>query len=95
MDVDAVNSLSRLAKEKGHRVRVIGVFSLSGAHFQRDCTARKSTSKQSSGKGKQIKSKNEGNGKSEESNGKAKRKSEGNKGAKGSHMGKTSKTLEF
>ena len=27
MDVDAVNSLSRLAKEKGHRVRVMGVFS--------------------------------------------------------------------
>ena len=27
MDVDAVNSLSRLAKEKGHRVRVMGVLS--------------------------------------------------------------------
>ena len=26
MDVDAVNSLSLLAKEKGHRVRVMGVF---------------------------------------------------------------------
>ena len=27
MDVDAVNSLSRLAREKGHRVRVMGVLS--------------------------------------------------------------------
>ena len=50
MDVDAVNSLSRLAKEKGHRVRVMGVFKCGGAHFQRDCNAHKSTAKQSSGR---------------------------------------------
>ena len=36
MDVDAVHSLSRLAKEKGHRVRVMGVYKCGGAHFQRD-----------------------------------------------------------
>ena len=42
MDVDAVKSLSS-GKEKGHRVRVMGVFSGGGAHFQRECNARKST----------------------------------------------------
>ena len=35
------STLSRLAKEKGHRVRVMGVFKCGGAHFQRDCNARK------------------------------------------------------
>ena len=30
MDVGAVNSLSRLVKEKGHRVRVMGVLSAVG-----------------------------------------------------------------
>ena len=52
-----------------------------GAHFQRDCNARKSTGKQSSGKGKQSKSwsKSEGKGKNTE------------KGAKELYKGKTSK----
>ena len=88
MNVDAVNSLSRLAREKGHRVRV------GGAHLQRDCNARKNTGKQSSGKGKQSKSwsKSEGKGKSEDNKGKSKGQSKGSKGAKGSHKGKTSKT---
>ena len=74
VEVGAVNSLSRLAREKGHRVRVMGVFFLSsgGAHFQRDCNARKSTGKQSSGKGIKSKSwsKSEGKGKSKENKGK-------------------------
>ena len=48
--------LSCLAKEKGHRVRMTGVFSVGAAHFQRDRNARKNTGKQSSGKGKQSKS---------------------------------------
>ena len=85
------STLSRLAKEKGHRVRVMdGCFKCGGAHFQRDCNARKSTDKQSSGKGKQSKSwsKSEDKGKSKENKGKSK----GTKGAKGSHKGKTSKT---
>ena len=88
------STLSRLAKEKGHRVRVMGVFQCGGAHFQRDCNARKSTGKRSSGKGKQSKSwsKSEGKGKSKESKGKYKRTSKGAEGAKRSHKGKTSKT---
>ena len=82
--------LSRLAREKGHRVHVMGVFKCSGAHFQRDCDARKNKGKQSSGKGKQSKSwsKSEGKGKSKENKGKSKGKSKGNKG---SHKGETSK----
>ena len=62
------STLFRLAKEKGHRVRVMGVLKFGGAHFQRDCNVRKSTGKQSSGKSKQRKSwsKSEGKGKSEE-----------------------------
>ena len=55
MDVEAV--ISRLAEEKGHQVRVMGVFfKCGGAHFQRDCNARKSRGNQSHGKGKQSKS---------------------------------------
>ena len=96
MDVDAVNSLSRLAKENG-RVRVMGVFKCGSAHLQRDCNAHRSTGKQPSGKGKQSKSwsKSEGKGKSSENKDKSKGKSKGTKGAKGakgSHKGKTSKT---
>ena len=62
--------------------------------YQRDCNARKSTGKQSSGKGKQSKSwsKNEGKGKTKENEGKSKGQSKGTKGAKGSHKCKTSKT---
>ena len=69
-----------------------------GAHFQRDCNARKSKGKQSSGKGKQSKSwsTSEGKGNSKENKEKFKGKSKGTKGAirgaKGSHKGKTSKT---
>ena len=51
MDVDAVNSLSLLSKEKYYRVRAMGVCKCGGAHFQRDCNARKSTGKQSYDKG--------------------------------------------
>ena len=66
-------------KGKGSSSPRDGCFECGGAHFQRDCNARKSTGKQSSGKGKQSKSwfKSEpsfsGKGKSKEN----KRKSEG------------------
>ena len=93
MDVDAVNSLSS-GKGKGSSSPRDGCFKCGGAHFQRDCNARKNTGKQSSGKGKQSKSwsKSEGKGKSKENKGKSTGKSKGTKGAKGSHKGKTSKT---
>ena len=55
MDVDAVNSLSS-AKGKGSSSPRDGCFECGGAHFQRDCNARKSTGKQSYGKGKRSKS---------------------------------------
>ena len=93
------STLPCLAQEKGHRVRVMGVFQCGGAHFQRDCNARKSTGKQSSGKDKQSKSwsKSEGKGKSKENKGKSKGTSKGtksaNQGAKGSHKGKTSRAV--
>ena len=91
MDVDAVNSLSRVAREKGHPVRVMDVFKCAGAHFQRDCNARKNADKQSTGKHSKPWSKSEAEGKSEENKGKSKGQSKGTKGAKGSHKGKTSK----
>ena len=93
MDVDAVNSLSS-GKGKGSSSPRDGCFKCGGAHFQRGCNARKSTGKQSSGKGKQIKSwsMSEGKRKSEESKGKSERTTKGSKGAKRSHKGKTSKT---
>ena len=50
MDVDAVNCLSS-GKGKGSSSPRDGCFKCGGAHFQRDCNARKSTGKQSSGKG--------------------------------------------
>ena len=94
MDVDAVNSLSS-GKGKGSSSPRDGCFKCGGAHFQRDCNARKSTSKQSYGKGKQSKSwsKSEPSfsfkGKSKENKRKSKGKSKGttssNQGAKGSH----------
>ena len=58
-----------------------GCFKCGVAHFQRDCNARKSTGKQSSGKGKQSKpwSKSEGKGKSGENKGNPKEKSKGTK----------------
>ena len=93
MDVDAVNSLSS-SKGKGSSSPLDGCFKCGGAHFQRDCNARKGTRKQSYGKGKQSKSwsKREGQGKSEDNKGKSQGKSKGTKGAKGVHKGKTSKT---
>ena len=93
MDVDTVNSLSS-GKGKGSSSPRDECFKCGGAHFQRDCNARKSTGKQSSGKGKQSKSwsKSEGEGKSTENKGKPKGKPKGTKGAKGSHKCKTSKT---
>ena len=65
MDGDAVNSLSS-GKGKVLSSPRDGCFKCGGAHFQRDCNARKNTSKESSGKGKQSKSwsKSEGKGKS-------------------------------
>ena len=93
VDVDAVNSLS-CGKGKGSSSPRDECYKCGGAHFQRDCNVRKSTGKQSSGKGKQSKSwsKSEGKGKSEQNKGKSKGKSKGTKGANGSHKGKTSKT---
>ena len=78
-----------------------GCFKCGGAHFQRDCSARKGTGKQLYGKGKQSKSWSKSKpsvsnkGKSKESKEKTKDKSKGtksaNQGAKGLHKGKTSK----
>ena len=92
VDVDAVNSLS-CGRGKGSSSPCDGCYKCGGAHFQRGCNVRKSTGKQSSGKGKQIKSwsKSEGKGNSEQNKGKSKGKSKGTKGANGSHKGKTSK----
>ena len=71
-----------------------GCLKCGGAHFQRDCNARKSTGKQSSCKGKQSKSwsKSEGKGKSKENKGKSTGTKGANQGAKGIHKSKTSKT---
>ena len=93
MDVGAVNSLSS-CKGKGSSGPRGGCLKCGGAHFQRDCNARKSTVKQSSGKGKQSKSwsTREDEGKSKENNGKPKGQFKGFKGATGSSKGKTSKT---
>ena len=55
MVVDAVMSLSS-GNGKGSSTPRDGCFKCGGAHFQRDCNARESTGKQSSGKGKQSKS---------------------------------------
>ena len=76
MDVDAVNTLSS-GKGKGSSSPRDGCFKCGGAHFQRDCKARKSTGKHSSGKGRQSNSwsKSEGKGKSKENKGKSKGKS--------------------
>ena len=52
LDVDAVDSLSS-AKEKGSSSPRGGCCKCGGAHFQRDCNARESKSKQSYSKGKQ------------------------------------------
>ena len=73
MDVDAVNSLSS-GKGQGSSSPRDGCCKGGGAHFQRDCNARKSTGKQSSGKGKLSKSwsKSEVKGKSKENKGKSK-----------------------
>ena len=54
MEVGAVNSLSSV-KGKGSPSLRDGCSKCGGAHFQRDCSARKNTGKQSSGKGKQSK----------------------------------------
>ena len=81
-------------KGKGSSSPLDGCLKCGGAHFQRDCNARKSTGKQSSGKGKQSKSwsKSEGKGMSKENKENSKGKSKGTEGAKGSHKGQTSKT---
>ena len=79
MDVDVVNSLSS-SKGKGSSSPHDECFKCGGAHFQRDCKARKGTGKQSCGKGKQSKSwsqsepSHSSKGKSKENKGKSKRK---------------------
>ena len=72
VDVDAVNSLSS-GKGKVSSSPRDGCLKCGGAYFLRDCNARKSTGKQSSGKGKQSKSwsKRKGKGKSKENKGKS------------------------
>ena len=98
MDVGTVNSLSS-GKGKGSSSPRDGCLKCGGAHFQRDCNARKCTGKQSSGKGKRSKSwsKIEGKRKSKENKGKTKGKSKrtksANQGAKGARKGKTSKSV--
>ena len=52
IDVAAVTSLSS-GNKKGSSNPRDGCFKCGGAHFQRECHARKGNGKQSSGKGKQ------------------------------------------
>ena len=80
-NVDAVNSLSS-SNGKGSSSPRGRSFKCGGAHFQRDCNARKGNSKQSSGKGTLSKSwsKSECTGKSKENKRKSKGKSKENKG---------------
>ena len=70
------STLSHLAKEKGHRVHVMGVSSAVEHIFNVTAMHAKATGKQSSGKGKQSTSwsKSEGKGKSKERKGKHKGK---------------------
>ena len=97
MDVDAVDFLSS-GKGKGSSSPRDGCLKCGGAHFQRDCNARKGTGKQSYGKDKQSKSwsksepSHSGKGMSNDN----KEKPKGTKSAnpnvpKGVHKGKTSK----
>ena len=94
IDVGAVTYLSRLAKERGRQFRVMGVFKCGGAHFQRDCNARKSTGKLSYGEQSKSWSKSEpsfsGKGQSKENKGKSKGTNSPNQDANGFHKGKTS-----
>ena len=85
MDVDVVNSLSlSSSKGKGPSSPRDGVFKCGGAHFHRDCNARKGTGKQSYGKSNQSKSWSasepsfSGKGKSKENQGKIQRKNQKN-----------------
>ena len=52
MDVDAVKLSLSSSKGKGSSRPLDGCFKCGGAHFHRDCNARKGTGKQSYGKGK-------------------------------------------
>ena len=92
MDVDAVNSLSS-GKGKGSSSPRDGCFKCGGAHFQRDCNARKNTSKQSSGKQSKSWSKSEPSHTQArvKSKGKSKGTRSANQCAKGLHKGQTSK----
>ena len=101
MDVDEVNTLSRLAKEKGHRVREMGVssavehiFNETARHARAQASNRLARSKQS-----KSWSKSEGKGKSKENKGKSKGKSKRTKGAiqgaKGPHRGAKHKKLVY
>ena len=99
MDVDPVNSLSRLAKEKGHRVHVMGVssavehiFNETAMHARAQASNRLARANRAS-HGPRVRAKERVN------NGKSKGKSKGTKGTKGaiqgaegSHKGKTSTT---
>ena len=92
-DPTDVGVVSSLLSDSG-----VGCFKSGGAHFQRNYNARRSTGKQSCGKGNQSKSWSKsgpslsGKGKSKENKGKSKGTRSANQGAKGSHKGKTSIT---
>ena len=82
------STLSRLAKEKGPRVRVMGVSS-AVEHIFNETTMHARTQASN----RLAKAKREGEGNREENNGNSKGKSKGaNQGAKGSHKGETPKT---
>ena len=90
-DVVAVNSLSS-GKGKGSSSPRDGCFKCGGAHFQRDCNARKKASNRLAraniaSHGLRVRAKVRVKRKEN-----SKGKSKGTKGAKGSHKGKTSKT---
>ena len=96
MDVDAV--ISRLAEEKGHQVRVIGVlsavahiFNETAMHAKAQATNRTAKANRASHRSKSEPS-HSGKGKSKENNGKSKGTKSANQGAKGLHKGKTLKT---
>ena len=96
LDVDAVNTLSRLAKEKSHRVRVMGILSAvefilneTAMHARAQASNRLARANRAS-HGPRVRAKE-----SKQNKWKSKGKSKGTKGAiqgaKGSHKGKTSK----
>ena len=102
MDVDAVNSLSRLAKEKGHQIRAMGVFCAVEHIFNETAMHAKAQASNRMTKanrarhGPRVSLHSQAKGKSKENKEKSKGIFKGNnsanQGAKGSHKDKTSKT---